>query len=159
MKSPTSKNVRLDFFEGRAVDLACVENFADLDTFVHFTPDMRYMHMGKRVWDRAPVPPLYAIDRPVLPYAGKAPPCRLVRLNKRITRQDRPAELYFDANVLTWRGEWQLRPTGVVTGPSRLAYIWASLPVYPEWREVRQRIRLAAQLGTYITAELPEGYR
>jgi hypothetical protein len=116
-------------------------------------------HMGKRVWDRAPVPPLYALDRPVLPKAGKAPPCRLVRLNKRITRPDRPSDLYFDANVLTWRGEWLVRPTGVVTGPSRIAAIWADLPMYPEWKEVRQRIRLAAQLGTYITAELPEGYR
>ena len=133
-------------------DLVCVKA-----QFDHATVN----RMGRRVWDRAPVPPLYALDRPVLPYPGKAPPCRLVKLNQRITREDRPAELYFNAVHLTWKhGEWTVKNQGIVTGPSRLGYVWGDTPpLFPEWREVRERIRLAAQLGTYIKAEMPEGYR
>ena len=91
--------------------------------------------------------------------SGAAPPCRLVRLNQRITRKDQPGLVYFNADQFRWiDGGWNEMTTAIVTGPSRLAVLWPALPTLPEWKAARKRVRLAAQLGAYVVAKLPEGY-
>ena len=133
-------------------DLAWIKELIDED-------DRAVLHMAKKVWDRDPVPPLYALDRPHVA-TGKAPPVRLVQLVKRITRPDQPGLVYFDASHMRWDREakWWVYGSNVVTGPARLGVIWGAPPTLPEWSEARKRIRLAAQLGAYIVATLPSGY-
>ena len=117
------------------------------------------MHLGKRVWDREPVAPLWVLDRPVVKQ-GEKPPTRLAQITRRITRQDQPGLVYHEAQHLKFRGgRWVVVNPAVITGPARIAAIWGELPTHTEYMDTRKRVRLAAQLGTYITEELPEGYR
>lgn len=130
---------------------------ADFERQIRQNPE-ELLAMGKKVWNRTPFKrPVWVLDRmvPAEPRPGSAPKTRLLMVTGTVTSDIHPG-VSFDATKLRWSvGKWSKHgPT--ITNARRIGAVWDQQPSLPAWIEMRNRLRLAAQLGHWINPPLPE---